>query len=317
MFGGLIALLDDVAALAKAAAASIDDVAAGALKASSKAVGVVVDDTAVTPQYVTGIQPARELPIIWRIAKGSLRNKLLFILPAILILSIFLPWVFTPILMIGGTYLSFEGAEKIWHKIFPPKDHPAHASHPEEAKTEGGAAEDRIVKGATTTDFILSCEVMVVAFNEVLDLPIIERLAIMIAVALIITAGVYGVVGILVKMDDAGLALSKSGKVGFAQAFGRGLVVAMPKVMRAITIIGTIAMLWVGGHLVIKGAADLGWGPIYAFGHHLGTYGELVPGVGGALAWLIDTIWSAIWGFIVGSIVVGIVMLVKKVRHRA
>ena len=343
MFGGLIALLDDVAALAKAAAASLDDVTGVAMKASSKAVGVVIDDTAVTPQYVAGVQPARELPMIWRIVKGSLRNKLFFILPAIVVLSIFVPWIFTPILMLGGAYLSYEGAEKVWHKIHAKRTahggsrREAHAdtvtgeqpsggeqpeiltaSSPEEAAALAKKEEDRVVNGAITTDLILSCEVMVVAFNQVLHEPLLRRIAVMLVVALVITAGVYGVVALLVKMDDIGVRLVKSGKLASTRAFGRGLVVAMPKVMAAITVIGTVAMLWVGGHLVIKGIADLGWEPLYAFGHHLAAFAEPVPGIGGLLGWLIDTVWAALWGFIVGSIVMagvsGVKAIVAKMR---
>jgi predicted DNA repair protein MutK len=203
MSAGLAALLDDIAVLAKAAAASVDDVAAGAGRASMKATGVIVDDAAVTPRYVQGIRPERELPMIKRIAVGSLRNKLLFILPAALLLSELLPWLLTPILMIGGTYLCYEGAEKLWEMVGP--------HHEEAADGEEPADEATLVKGAIRTDFILSAEIMVISLNEVSGEALLARAAILVLVAFAITAGVYGVVGLIVKMDDVGLKMADSG----------------------------------------------------------------------------------------------------------
>ena len=204
MSGGLFALLDDVAALAKLAAASVDDVGAAAGRASAKAAGVVVDDTAVTPQYVAGVAAQRELPIIKKIAIGSLRNKILFILPAALVLSEFLPWLLTPLLMLGGTYLCYEGAEKVYEKL---------AGHhgPEETPQEqfGPEHEGPMVAGAIRTDFILSAEIMVIALNEVADEPFLSRAIILLVVAVAITILVYGVVAAIVKMDDVGLHLTE------------------------------------------------------------------------------------------------------------
>ncbi len=199
MAGGLFALLDDVAALARLAAASVDDVGAAAGRATTKAAGVVVDDTAVTPQYVHGVAADRELPMIRRIAIGSIRNKLLFILPAALLLSQFLPWLLTPILMVGGSYLCYEGAEKIWGRIR------GHDDHAVPLAGTGEDAEKEMVSGAIRTDFILSAEIMVIALNEVADEPFLSRLAILVVVAIAITIAVYGVVGVIVKMDDVGL----------------------------------------------------------------------------------------------------------------
>ena len=202
MAGGLVALLDDIAAMAKLAAASVDDVAAAAGRASAKAAGVVVDDTAVTPRYVQGLTPDRELPIIKRIALGSLRNKLLIITPAALLLSQFVPWLLTPILMLGGTYLCYEGAEKIWEKV-------AGHEHAEEEVAAGDADhEKKVTTGAIRTDFILSAEIMVIALNEVSDEPFVSRAVILVVVAILITVLVYGVVGLIVKMDDIGLHLA-------------------------------------------------------------------------------------------------------------
>src|SRR5690242_10979011 len=195
MSAGLAALLDDVAVLARAAAASVDDVAAGAGRASVKAAGVIVDDAAVTPRYVQGFEPARELPVIKRIAIGSLRNKLLFILPAALVLSEFLDWLLTPILMVGGAYLCYEGAEKLWEVI----ERRRHGTVEEEAATEP-PDEDQLVGGAIRTDFILSAEIMVISLNEVADEPFVSRAVILIGVAFAITAVVYGAVALIVKM---------------------------------------------------------------------------------------------------------------------
>ena len=252
MSAGLFALLDDVAALAKLAAASVDDIGAAAGRATAKAAGVVIDDTAVTPQYVHGITADRELPMIKRIAIGSLRNKLLFILPAALLLSQFVPWLLTPILMLGATYLCYEGAEKVWGRL---RGHDAHAAP---TAAVGEDAEKQMTSGAIRTDFILSAEIMVIALNEVADQPFVPRLIILIVVALVITAAVYGVVALIVKMDDIGLSLAQRSS-RFAQKVGRGLVAAMPKLLAALSAIGTVAMLWVGGHILLVGADTLGW----------------------------------------------------------
>src|SRR5215203_1853991 len=225
MSAGLAALLDDVAVLARAAAASVDDVAAGTGRASTKAAGVIVDDAAVTPRFVEGFRPEREIPMIRRIAVGSLRNKILLILPAALLLSELLPWLLTPILMIGGVYLCFEGAEKLWEIINP------HAHHAEASASEQGPEhEDALVGSAIRTDFILSAEIMVISLNEVADEPFVSRALILVLVAFAITAVVYGAVGLIVKMDDVGLRLAQA-RDGAAASFGRGLVRAMPIVL--------------------------------------------------------------------------------------
>ncbi|GAA1359466.1 DUF808 domain-containing protein [Brevibacterium luteolum] len=303
MSGGIVALLDDIAAMARMAAASADDVAAATARASAKAAGVVVDDAAVTPQYVHGVSPARELPIIWKIALGSLRNKLLIILPAALLLSQFLPWVLTPLLMIGGCYLCFEGAEKVWEKL---RGH--HAEKEQPTQLQGEKSEKQVVTGAVRTDFILSTEIMVISLNEVASEPLVNRTIILIAVAVGITVLVYGVVALLVKMDDIGLAMTQKESAG-TQKFGHFLVAAMPRVLDAISIIGTFAMLWVGGHILLVGTKDLGWDGLYGVVHHLEGYGAAVPAVGAVLGWLINTICSLILGLIVGLLIVGVMHL--------
>ncbi len=302
MAGGLVALLDDVVAMAKVAAASVDDVAAAAGRASAKAAGVVVDDTAVTPRYVQGFTPDRELPIIKRIAVGSLRNKLLIILPAALVLSQWLPWVLTPILMLGGTYLCYEGAEKVWEKLAGHEDHetPAAAVDDDHEKT--------MVSSAIRTDFILSAEIMVIALNEVEDEPFVSRAIILVLVAIGITVLVYGVVGLIVKMDDVGLHLAGR-ESGAARTVGRGLVAGMPKLLSALSTIGIVAMLWVGGHILLVGVDELGWHTLYDWVHHA----EEAVG-GGAIGWIVNTLASAVIGLVVGALVVVVVTLVTRLR---
>lgn len=312
MSAGLFGLLDDVAAIARLAAASVDDIGAAAGRATAKAAGVVIDDTAVTPQYVQGIEPKRELPIIKRIALGSLRNKLVFILPAALLLSQFAPFLLTPILMLGATYLCFEGAEKIWGRI---AGHDAHATP---VAAAGEDAEKFMVTGAIRTDFILSAEIMVIALNEVADQSFFPRLIILVVVALVITAVVYGVVAGIVKMDDIGLHLAQRSSA-FAQKVGRGLVAAMPKLLTALSVIGTAAMLWVGGHILLVGVDELGWHAPYGLVHHAEEAVHHLAGVGGVLAWLINTAASAVIGLVVGALVVAVMHVLpfgkKKAAH--
>lgn len=320
MAGGFFALLDDISLIARKAAVSVRDVASSAASTSSRAAAVVVDDAAVAPGFVQGVTPARELPMVWKITKGSLVNKLIVILPVILLLSWLAPWALTPILMVGGTYLAFEGAEKVWHAIVSRAgwhrhdDSDAHAARDSEAEEED-RDEESLVKGAVTTDFILSAEIMVISLNEVADRAIWERAAILVGVALIITFLVYGVVGLLVKMDDVGLALADpdADRSTAVQKFGRGLVTLMPKILTGLSVVGTAAMLWVGGHILLVGTDDLGWHALYDIVHHLE---EGVESAGGAVVWLVETACSAVVGFVVGTVVVGIVAAVRKVLPR-
>ncbi len=301
MSAGLAALLDDVAALTRAAAASVDDVAAGASRASTKAAGVIVDDAAVTPRYVQGFRPERELPMIKRIAAGSLRNKLLFILPAALLLSELLPWLLTPILMLGGTYLCYEGAEKIWEKISA-HHHPAQTP----VTAQGPEHEDKLVGGAIRTDFILSAEIMVISLNEVTDEAFLSRALILVVVALAITAVVYGAVALIVKMDDVGLRLAQQ-RAGATASFGRALVRAMPVVLSVLSTVGVVAMLWVGGHILLVGLDDLGLSFLYDAVHHLEEDVDHALGAVGAVgAWLTNTAASAVLGLVVGAVVVAV-----------
>ena len=301
MSGGLVALLDDVAALARIAAASVDDVAAGAARAGVKAAGVVIDDAAVTPQYVSGADPSRELPMIKRIFWGSLRNKLLIILPALLLISAFIPVVIPFILMLGGTYLCYEGAEKVWHKL---RGH--HETKKAPAVEQGSEAEAKVIKGAITTDFILSCEIMVISMNEVAAESIWSRALILVVVAIAITVVVYGAVGLIVKMDDIGLHLTTKDSTG-SKRFGELLVKGMPAVLAGITLIGTVAMLWVGGHIMVQGAHDLGWHMPYDLIHSLEAPFAGIAVVGGLLVWLVNTLCSAIVGLAWGLAVMAVI----------
>ncbi len=309
MSGGLAALLDDIAALARMAASSLDDVGAAAGRASAKAAGVVIDDTAVSPRYLHGFAAEREIPVVKRIARGSLRNKLMFILPGALLLSQFLPWLLTPLLMVGGLYLCFEGTEKVWEKISGHEE-----AHPP-AAMEGHDAEEHMVASAIRTDFILSSEIMVIALNEVADQAFVARAAILVVVAFAITALVYGIVGLIVKMDDFGLTLTLTDSPS-RQRIGRMLVGAMPKVLTVLTIVGIAAMIWVGGHILLAGLDDVGWhwpyGLVHDLEHHVA---HAVPVIGGLLGWLANTAASAVLGLAVGAVVAAVVMWVHRRRQ--
>ena len=311
MAGGLVGLLDDVAALARLAAASIDDVGAAAAKASMKAAGVVVDDAAVTPAYVRGLAADRELPIIRRIAMGSLRNKLLIILPAALLLSAVAPKVVEVILMFGGCFLAYEGAHKIIHAL----RHDDH-DHDVPAAQLGPDAESATISGAIRTDFILSAEIMVIALKEVISEPLVNRGAILAVVAVGITAVVYGVVALIVRMDDVGLKLAGRASRS-SQRMGRLLVSGMPKVLSWLSVIGVAAMLWVGGHILLVGFDELGWGAPYHLVHLLEEMVHGVPGVGGVLAWIVNTVASALVGLVVGVILVTVIERLPLRRTKA
>ena len=308
---GLFALLDDIVAMAKLAAASLDDVGAAAGRASAKAAGVVIDDTAVTPRYVHGFNPDRELPVVKKIAIGSMRNKLVFILPAALLLSQFMPWLLTPILMVGGTYLCYEGAEKVWERFS------GHSHAAAEIPLVGGPDEKAMISGAIRTDFILSAEIMVIALNEVAEEPLLSRTVTLIIVAIAMTLLVYGVVALIVKMDDVGLHLATE-RTGWLAGLGRGLVAAMPKVLATLSTVGIVAMLWVGGHILLVGMNDLGWHPPYELVHHAEqVIAGAVPGfLGEALAWLVNTAASAVIGLVAGAIVVAAMMLIHRLSAK-
>ena len=299
---GLIALLDDVAAIAKLAAASIDDIAAATAKAGAKAAGVVIDDAAVTPKYVHGFSADRELPIIWRIALGSLKNKLVILLPALMLLNTFFPAAITPLLMLGGAYLCFEGAEKVFHIFAPHADDavaedldPKDPAHLEEEK----------VAGAIKTDFILSAEIMTIALATIESTNPWMQGVTLAVVGTIITVVVYGAVALIVKMDDVGLRLAATARTGPGRAFGRGLVLGMPKLMGFLSIVGTAAMLWVGGNIVVHGMDVLGWSLLYDHIHHLAAAAaHAVPVATGFVTWAVTAFFDGIFGLVLGLLLV-------------
>ena len=297
---GLLGLLDDVAGLAKVAAASVDDVTGMAMKAGMKATGAVIDDAAVTPRYVQGFSADRELPIVFKIAKGSIKNKLLFLLPAALALGYFLPWAITPLLMIGGAYLCYEGAEKVYHLLAPHQAH-EHETHLASAAVNPKSLEDEKVAGAIKTDFILSAEIMAIALAELPNESLIAQAVILVLVAFGITLAVYGVVALLVKADDFGLLLAANND-GIARSFGRGLVKGMPVVMSGLSVVGTAAMIWVGGGIIVHGLEGFGLAGIGQFIHHAAEVAaHAVPNASAVLAWAVESAGYGLVGLAIGA----------------
>ncbi len=300
---GLLALLDDVAGIAKVAAASIDDVAAQAVKAGAKAAGAVIDDAAVTPKYLHGFAAHRELPVIWRIAKGSFKNKLLFLLPAAMLLSSFAPWLISPLLMLGGAYLCFEGAEKIYHVLVP---HDEHHVFPEDAPGDPAHLEEKKAAGAIKTDFILSAEIMTIALAAIPPSNIWMQAATLALVGIGITVAVYGAVALIVKADDVGLYAAQNGNFALTRSLGRGLVRAMPGFMKLLTIVGTAAMLWVGGSIVIHGLGVMGFGTL---GHLIHDWaaaaGHMVQdSYSGFVEWVAKATMDGVFGVILGMLLI-------------
>lgn len=295
---GLLALFDDVAAIAKVAAASVDDIAGAAAKAGAKAAGVVIDDAAVTPKYVHGFEADRELPIIWKIALGSVKNKLLILLPGLLALNYFLPSAITPLLMIGGAYLCFEGAEKVFHVLFPYAV--ADVAQDFDPQDPGHLEEEKIA-GAIKTDFILSAEIMTIALAAIPSGSFWFEAITLAIVGILITAGVYGAVAVIVKMDDIGLHMAAHRRTAAARAFGRGLVVAMPKLMAVLSTVGTAAMLWVGGSIIIHGMDVLGMHEPYGTIHHWAEAAALaIPQAGAFIEWAVTAAIDGVLGLALG-----------------
>ena len=302
MPSGLFALLDDVSALVKVSAASLDDVPAQVAKTTGKVSGIVIDDTAVTPKYVVGLDPSRELSIIFQIAKKSLFNKLLILTPAALVLGYFAPWAITPILMLGGAYLCFEGYEKV-HSLFSkhpevqPDSEQMQAITPEEL-------EQQRVAGAVRTDIILSAEIMAIAYSQVTGQPLVSQIVVMLAVAVFITVAVYGFVGLIVKADDIGLHLAENTDSPATQKFGRGIVKFMPHFLKILSYVGTAAMLWVGAEIIAHGIP---------FTAHLLHDLEVALASVPAVAWLAKALACGIGGLMLGFLIDQVVRLVKRV----
>jgi len=305
---GLVALLDDVSLIARAAAASVDDVGAAVAKAGSKAAGVVIDDAAVTPSYVTNFTPDRELPIIWKITKGSLKNKLLILLPVALLLSAFLPWAITPLLMLGGLFLCYEGAEKVMEKLGG-EHHGETVADPIEDVAE---FEKQRVAGAVRTDLILSAEIMAIALAELAEAPLLQRGAALAAVGIAITVLVYGAVALIVKMDDIGLHICKREHPG-AKKIGGLLVKAMPPLLGILSVVGTAAMLWVGGGIILHGLEELGWHAPADAAHGIQHTVEHATGpLAGVLGWLSYAVASAVVGMLLGAVIAFVLHKVLK-----
>ena len=306
---GFLALFDDIAALTKVAAAQVDDVVAQAAKVGSKTLGVVVDDAAVTPKYVQGLPAARELPIIWRIARGSLFNKLIILLPLAMLLEAFAPWALPPLLMLGGAYLCFEGAEKVLHALLPHGDEGHDAAKPE--TLDDAHLEETRVKKAIKTDFILSAEIMVIALSVIEADTLWGKGIILAAVAVGITFLVYGSVAILVRADDLGLTLSQSPRAVISR-IGRSIVKTMPHVMAAMALIGTAAMLWVGGSIIIHSLEQLGFGWLGHLIHDIAHWtGHAIPAAEGFLIWTVTATLDGVFGLILGAILVPLVAFLQ------
>ncbi len=290
-------MLDDVAVIARAASASIDDIAVAAGKAGTKTAGVVIDDAAVTPSYVTGLSPARELPIIWKITKGSLKNKLLILLPGALLRSEFLPQAIIYLLMLGGAFLCYEGAEKVMEKLGAAK----HGATLEDAITDPVAFENERVGGAIRTDLILSAEIMAITLAAI-DLNVWWERGIALAlVSIVVTVAVYGTVAVIVKIDDVGLYLTRQGDA-WKQSTGHFLLRFVPRLLVALSIIGTIAMLWVGGGIIVHGTHEIGLHGLYDIIHGAeGLVAAAAGALGGIAGWLTYAALSGVVGLVLGG----------------
>ncbi|MGO4386405.1 DUF808 domain-containing protein [Microvirga sp. 2YAF29] len=334
---GLIALLDDIAGLAKVAAASLDDVTAQAAKAGAKAAGVVIDDAAVTPRYVVGFSASRELPIVGKIAAGSLKNKLIFLLPAALLLSFFAPWAITPMLMLGGAYLCYEGSEKVFEALFPRGAH-QHEAAVGEALQNAQSFEDEKVRSAIQTDFILSAEIMAITLATVPETSFWMQAMVLAVVGIGITALVYGGVALIVKADDAGLALAANDRpvstllrrgdarpttgdralAPVTQGFGRGLVHAMPGLLRILGIVGTAAMIWVGGGIIIHGMEGYGLASLGHVIHEVAAAAaHAVPALGGAIEWIVSAAAAGLFGLVLGAVLIPLIHYIAVPLLRA
>lgn len=302
MPSGLFALLDDVSALVKVSVASLDDVPAQVAKTTTKVSGIVIDDTAVTPKYVVGLDPARELSIIYQIAKKSLFNKLLILTPAALVLGYFAPWAITPILMLGGAYLCFEGYEKV-HSLFS-KHHDVQPNSEQVQSITPEELEQERVAGAVRTDIILSAEIIAIAYSQVTGQPLVNQIVVMLAVGIFITVAVYGFVGLIVKADDFGLHLAEGSNSAATQKFGRGIVKFMPHFLRILSYVGTAAMLWVGAEIIAHG--------IPFTSHLLHNLEEALDSIP-AVAWLAKALACCIGGLVLGFLIDRVVRVVKKV----
>jgi uncharacterized protein len=302
---GLLALLDDVIGLAKIAAVSMDDVLGQAAKAGAKAAGVVIDDAAVTPRYVVGFAAARELSIVRKIAIGSLKNKLLILLPAAIALSMFAPWAIMPLLMIGGAYLCYEGVEKVHEAVWHDPVHEQRTKPKPASSTR--TLEDEKVASAIRTDFILSAEIMAITLASVPGNGIVNQAVVLAVVGIGITVVVYGGVALIVKADDVGLALARASgpssinRIG--KTLGRGLVLGMPVFLKVLGVLGTAAMIWVGGGIIVHGLESYGMSGIAGAIHRSADFGaRALPAAPSVAEWLMAATGSGLVGLIIGAV---------------
>jgi len=305
--GSLLALLDDIAAV-------LDDVALMSKVAAKKTAGVLGDDLALNAQQVSGVHADRELPVVWAVAKGSLMNKAILV-PAALLISAFVPWLIIPLLMIGGAFLCYEGFEKLAHKFL----HSPEEDAANEERLAAALADEKVdmrdiekdkIKGAIRTDFILSAEIIVISLGTVSAMPFMQQVAVLVIIALVMTVGVYGLVAGIVKIDDAGLYLSK--KPGaFARGLGNMLLAAAPRLMKLLTVLGTAAMFMVGGGII-----GHNWEPLHHFATAAAERMAEVPAVGGVLHAITPTVIDAVAGVIVGGLVLLVVTLINKMRGK-
>lgn len=306
---GLLALLDDIAALAKLSASSLDDIAAQSLQTGTKSIGIVIDDTAVTPTYVAGMSPAEELPAIAKIVRWSLFNKIVVITPLALLFSVLAPWILPPVLLLGGFVFAFEGTEKVLEIT------PLHAS--EDIRKNANEPSETTIAGAIRTDFILSTEIMVVTLGTVVSDPLTTRLGVMIAIAVAFTLGVYGVVALIVRADDIGLHLAREHPKTALGRFGRALVRSVTPFLNGLTFAGTLAMLWVGGGLILHGAGHYGLtSPEVVITTVAGIFAGLLFPVEGLVHWLVSAFLSAGLAFLVGSCLVSVSTALRSVLMR-
>ena len=303
----LFTLLDDIATI-------LDDVAAMSKVAAKKTAGVLGDDLALNAQQVSGVKAERELPVVWAVAKGSMKNKAILV-PAALAISVFIPVLIQPLLMIGGAFLCFEGFEKLAHKYLhsPEEDAASRAQHKAalaQPAVDLVALEKEKISGAVRTDFILSAEIIVISLGTVEGAPVSQQLAVLVAIAVAMTIGVYGLVAGIVKMDDAGLYLSQKAG-GLARAVGRGLLAAAPRLMKILAVVGTAAMFMVGGGIIAHAIEA-----VHHFSQGVAASVAGVPAVGGVLAAIAPVVVDALVGVIVGAAVLAVVMLVQKLRGK-
>jgi len=297
----LLTLLDDIATL-------LDDISVMGKLAAKKTAGVLGDDLSLNAQQVTGVRANRELPVVWSVAKGSLLNKVILV-PLALLISAFIPWAITPLLMIGGAFLCFEGVEKVLHTFESRKEKESPAARQQRlealAAADHKAFERDKVKGAVRTDFILSAEIVAITLGIVADAPLLNQVLVLSGIAVLVTIGVYGLVGIIVKLDDMGYWLAEK-RATLAQWLGKALLFIAPWLMKSLSVIGTLAMFLVGGGIVVHGIAPL---------HHAILH--FAEAQGAVMAAILPTLLNLVLGFIIGAVVVALVKGIGKMRGSA